>query len=99
MARVETERIHLIVFLTLIIVLGTMVMVEHYTTTYHRDATVIEIKNSNEIKVEDEAGNVWSFYGDNYTVGQTVTMTMNTNHTDNYIKDDVIEKVKTVDNN
>ena len=60
---------------------------------YNREAIVTNI-NDDEITVVDYSDNVWCFYGEGYTVGDSVTMKMFTNNTDGNIYDDVIVKVK-----
>ena len=62
-------------------------------THYNRKGTVIEVQND-VIVVCDESMNVWEFEGDGFSVGETVTMKMFTNYTDNNIYDDEIVKVK-----
>ena len=47
----------------------------------------------NFIIVEDKQGHCWSFIGDDYTVGQEITVVMNDNHT-SIITDDRIVDVK-----
>lgn len=66
----------------------TMYTESHYT----KSATVVAV-NGNTITVEDTNGNEWEFYGNNYTIGQKVKMTMYTNNTDNRY-DDIVKGVK-----
>jgi hypothetical protein len=83
-----------IIITTLIIVLsiffiGTMGMLE---STYTRDVVVTKV-DCIEVTVQDKQGHHWSFYGDDYTVGQEITVVMNDNHT-SIITDDRIVDVK-----
>ena len=61
---------------------------------YTREGVVIAIDASNEeVVVVDTTGNEWCFYGVGYEGGDTVTMTMDNNNTDNIINDDIIKNV------
>ena len=61
---------------------------------YTREGVVIAIDTSNEeVIVVDTTGNEWCFYGVGYEEGNTVTMTMDNNNTDNIINDDIIKNV------
>ena len=61
---------------------------------YIREGVVIAIDTSNEeVIVVDTTGNEWCFYGVGYGEGDTVTMTMDNNNTDNIINDDIIKNV------
>ena len=72
-----------------IVVVGLMGMIE---STYTRDVVVIKV-DCIEVTVQDKQGHHWSFYGDDYTVGQEITVVMNDNHT-SIITDDRIADVK-----
>ena len=61
---------------------------------YIREGVVIATHTSNEeVIVVDTTGNEWCFYGVGYEEGDTVTMTMDNNNTDNIINDDIIKNV------
>ena len=61
---------------------------------YTREGVVIAIDTSNEeVIIFDTTGNEWCFYGVGYEEGDTVTMTMDNNNTDNIINDDIIKNV------
>ena len=61
---------------------------------YTREGVVIETNISNEeVIILDTTGNEWCFYGVGYEEGDTVTMTMDNNNTDNIINDDIIKNV------
>ena len=61
---------------------------------YTREGVVVATQTSNEeVIVVDTTGNEWYFYGVGYEEGDTVTMTMYNNNTDNIINDDIIKNV------
>ena len=61
---------------------------------YTREGVIVATHASNEeVIVVDTTGNEWCFYGVGYEEGDTVTMTMNNNNTDNIINDDIIKNV------
>ena len=61
---------------------------------YIREGVVVATHTSNEeVIVVDTTGNEWCFYGVGYEEGDTVTMTMDNNNTDNIINDDIIKNV------
>ena len=61
---------------------------------YTREGVVVATYASNEeVIVVDTTGNEWCFYGVGYEEGDTVTMTMDNNNTDNFINDDIIKNV------
>ena len=61
---------------------------------YTREGVVVATHASNEeIVIVDTTGNEWCFYGVGYEEGDTVTMTMDNNNTNNIINDDTIKNV------
>ena len=61
---------------------------------YTREGVVVATHASNEeVIIVDTTGNEWCFYGVDYEEGDTVTMTMDNNNTDNFINDDIIKNV------
>lgn len=59
-----------------------------------REGVVVATHASNEeVIIVDATGNEWCFYGIGYEEGDTVTMTMDNNNTDNIINDDIIKNV------
>ena len=61
---------------------------------YTREGVVVATHASNEeIVIVDTTGNEWRFYGVGYEEGDTVTMTIDNNNTDNIINDDIIKNV------
>lgn len=79
----------IVIVLVVITVIGLMGTIE---TTYTRDVVVTDV-NCIEVTVEDRQGHRWSFFGDEYKVGQEITVVMNDNHTST-ITDDRIVDVK-----
>lgn len=79
----------IVIVLAIIMVIGLMGMIE---TTYTRDVVVTDV-DCIEVTVEDRQGHRWSFIGDEYKVGQEITVVMNDNHT-SIITDDRIVDVK-----
>lgn len=49
------------------------------------------------VVVRDTRGHEWGFYGDGYNKGDKIKLTMSTNHTDNFIRDDEIIAVDRID--
>ena len=61
---------------------------------YIREGVVVATHASTEeVIIVDTTGNEWCFYGVGYEEGDTVTMTMDNNNTDNFINDDIIKNV------
>ena len=61
---------------------------------YTREGVVGATHASNkEVIIVDTTGNEWCFYGVGYEEGNTVTMIMDKNNTDNIINDDIIKNV------
>ena len=61
---------------------------------YIREGVVVATHASTEeVIIVDTTGNEWRFYGVGYEEGDTVTMTMDNNNTDNIINDDIIKNV------
>ena len=61
---------------------------------YTREGVVVATHASNkEVIIVDTTGNEWYFYGVGYEEGDTVTMAMYNNNTDNIINDDNIKNV------
>lgn len=81
------KRILLVV--AIIMMLSVVGMIE---STYTRDVVVTKV-DCIEVTVQDKQGHHWSFYGDDYTVGQEIIVVMNDNHT-SIITDDRIVGVK-----
>ena len=61
---------------------------------YIKQGVVVSTNAATEENViVDTEGNEWMFYGVGYVEGDSVTMTMDANSTDNIITDDIIKDV------
>lgn len=76
------------VILFILIALKGIYYIHHYTM----DCVVVDVEAQNVV-VEDTTGNVWEFYGNDYLIGDKISVTFYDNGTDNR-KDDIIEKVE-----
>lgn len=76
------------VFATLVAMAGFVEC--HYT----QDATITALEKDGEVVFVDARGEEWSFFGEDYEVGQEIKVTFYTNHTDSYIYDDTIYIVR-----
>ena len=75
-------------------ILGGATIARLINNNYTREGTVVATHASNEeVIIVDTTGNEWCFYGVGYEEGDTVTMTMDNNNTDNIINDDIIKNV------
>ena len=75
-------------------ILGGATIARLINNNYTREGTVVATHASNEeVIIIDTTGNEWCFYGVGYEEGDTVTMTMDNNNTDNIINDDIIKNV------
>ena len=64
-----------------------------FERTYLReDCEVVAVEN-NIVTVEDTTGNLWSFENSDFNLHDVVTLTMDTNQTDDNITDDIIINV------
>lgn len=79
--------------IVLAIVLTIAVLINYTEHHYTREVTVVEV-DCQEVTVEDNQGNLWTFFGDGYTQGQAITVVMYDNTTDSRIIDDEIVRVK-----
>ena len=71
-----------------------IVRLTNTNNNYIREGVVVATHTSNEeVIVVDTTGNEWCFYGVGYEEGDTVTMTMDSNNTDNIINNDIIKNV------
>lgn len=91
-----TNKINIIKnFLIVLMLLTIACWVMRFDTYYTRQAKVIEV-NDTIITVQDTCDNVWQFKGNDYCINDQVILTMDANHTDFNIYDDMIKKVKKV---
>ena len=78
----------------IVVIFGGATIAKLIKNNYTREGVVIATHASTEeVIIIDTTGNEWCFYGVGYEVGDTVTMTMDNNNTDNFINDDIIKNV------
>ena len=78
----------------IVAIFGGATIAKLINNNYTREGIVIATHASNEeVIIVDTTGNEWCFYGVGYEEGDTVTMTMDNNNTDNFINDDIIKNV------
>ena len=78
----------------IVVIFGGATIAKLINNNYTREGVVIATHASTEeVIVVDTTGNEWCFYGVGYEEGDTVTMTMDNNNTDNIINDDIIKNV------
>ena len=84
-----------ILIVVIVVIFGGATIVKLIiNNNYTREGVVIATHASNEeVIIVDTTGNEWCFYGVGYEEGDTVTMTMDNNNTDNIINDDIIKNV------
>ena len=61
-----------------------------YEKTYKRKHCQVVSIDGQTITVKDSVGNFWAFFGQDFVYNDSVTLVMDTNNTDNNIKDDII---------
>ena len=82
------------VIVMLIVVIFGGTTIAKLNNNYTREGVIVATHASNEeVIVVDTTGNEWCFYGVGQEEGDTVTMTMDNNNTDNIINDDIIKNV------
>ena len=95
MKKVMHDTMVIVMLIVVIVVIFCGVTIAKFNNNnYTREGVVIAIDTSNEeVIIVDTTGNEWCFYGVGYEEGDTVTMTMDDNNTDNIINDDIIKNV------
>ena len=84
----------MVTIMLIVIIFGGAIIARLINNNYTREGVVVATHASNEeVIIVDTTGNEWCFYGVGYEVGDTVTMTMDNNNTDNIINDDIIKNV------
>lgn len=86
------DKVKLVVMLVVFVVM--FVFASWIDTHYTRHDCEVIGYVEDVVTVEDSCGYQWQFIGEGYEVGDTVSLKMYTNHTDNYIYDDEIIEVK-----
>ena len=84
----------MITVMLIVTIFGGATIARLINNNYTREGVVVATHASNkEVIIVDTTGNEWCFYGVGYEEGDTVTMTMDNNNTDNIINDDIIKNV------
>ena len=84
----------MITVMLIVTIFGGATIARFVNNNYTREGVVVATHASNEeVIIVDTTGNEWCFYGVGYEEGDTVTMTMDNNNTDNIINDDIIKNV------
>ena len=84
----------MITVMLIVTIFGGTTIARLINNNYTREGVVVVTHASTEeVIIVDTTGNEWCFYGVGYEEGDTVTMTMDNNNTDNIINDDIIKNV------
>ena len=84
----------MVTVMLIVTIFGGVRMAKLINNNYTREGVVIATyASTEEVIIVDTTGNEWCFYGVGYEVGDTVTMAMDNNNTDNIINDDIIKNV------
>ena len=84
----------MVTVMLIVTIFGGATIARLINNNYTREGVIVATYASNEeVIVVDTTGNEWCFYGVGYEEGDTVTMTMDNNNTDNIINDDIIKNV------
>ena len=84
----------MVTVMLIVTIFGGATIARLINNNYTREGVIVATHASNEeVIIVDTIGNEWCFYGLGYEEGDTVTMTMDNNNTDNIINDDIIKNV------
>ena len=84
----------MVIVMLIVVIFGGTTIAKLINNNYTKEGVVIATHASTEeVVIVDTTGNEWCFYGVGYEEGDTVTMTMDKNNTDNIINDDIIKNV------
>ena len=84
----------MVTVMLIVTIFGGATITKLNNNNYTREGVVVTTHTSNEeVIVVDTTGNEWCFYGVGYEEGDTVTMTLDKNNTNNIINDDIIKNV------
>ena len=82
-----------IVGIVLVVLLSiAFVVVSTSSANYTKEVEVVEVEND-VVTIVDNQGMEYSFFGDGFKVGDTITVEMNINHTEQTRKDDTVKRV------
>ena len=84
----------MVIVMLMATIFGGVTIARLINNNYTREGVVVAIHASTEeVIIIDTTGNEWCFYGVGYEEGDTVTMIMDKNNTNNIINDDIIKNV------
>ena len=84
----------MVIAMLIVVIFVGAIIARLINNNYTREGIIVAIRSSTEeVIIVDTTGNEWCFYGVGYEEGDTVTMTMDNNNTDNIINDDIIKNV------
>ena len=84
----------MVTVMLIVTIFGGATIARLINNNYTREGVIVATHASNkEVIIVDTTGNEWCFYGVGYEEGDTVTMTIDNNNTDNIINDDIIKNV------
>ena len=84
----------MVIVMLIVVIFGEATITKLINNNYTREDVVIATHASTEkVIIVDTTGNEWCFCGVGYEEGDTVTMIMDNNNTDNIINDDIIKNV------
>ena len=84
----------MVIVMLMATIFGGAIIARFVNNNYTREGIIVATHASNEeVIVVDTTGNEWCFYGVGYEKGDTVTMIIDNNNTDNIINDDIIKNV------
>ena len=84
----------MVIVMLIVVIFGGTTIAKLINNNYTREGVVVVTHASNEeVIVVDTTGNEWCFYGVGYEDGNTMTMIMDKNNTNNIINDDIIKNV------
>ena len=84
----------MVTVMLIVVIFGGVTIARLINNNYIREGIVVATHAFNEeVIVIDTTGNEWCFHGVGYEEGNTVTITINNNNTDNIINDDIIKNV------
>ena len=84
----------MVTVMLIVTIFGGATIARLINNNYTREGVVVAIHASTEeVIIIDTTGNEWCFYGVGYEEGDTVTMIMDKNNTNNIINDDIIKDV------
>lgn len=90
----RNNRTNVKAIIVIALVIAVFLIVGHIESHYNMTAIVTYINSNDYVTVVDAEGDVWAFYGTNFSVGDEVKLKMFTNCTDSIYDDEVVKAVK-----